>query len=382
MNENNKEKIFTFLMNDPLTVKELSLLSGLDENNVRTYVNRLRKENRIRQVGMEGRYKKFQASRANFFENVQLGIPHSDHPYENVAYESLQIAHQFYRQNISEILGGIKQEIPIYQGGRIELEFYDECWLHVIKYLKIIFQVPKNPLYNQNSIAVYSTMYTDLYFAENFSGLWLAVSFVKSVPTMDKNGEYVQGPIIDNRKVIETKKNEKPLPWSGLKFLGDFIIPLTEDSKIPNNRFFQRKFFLYQTPKQERIASLVLDILDNQYYFFEDSDIIDEYCGISPIELRGKKISLFHAIKLQTADVKNPHKILDKSTREIIEENKGLFIYLLSLSKNNEKLEDIFQNLDSLSAEEMNSIFNPEKDESINVEYDYKKNTLMISLEK
>ncbi|MHA1195775.1 MAG: ArsR family transcriptional regulator [Promethearchaeota archaeon] len=65
----NKYKILEILKSQELTVKEISKQTKFSENEVRVYINRLKKDGLIREIGKKNRYKIYTAIKT--VENTQ-----------------------------------------------------------------------------------------------------------------------------------------------------------------------------------------------------------------------------------------------------------------------------------------------------------------------
>jgi predicted ArsR family transcriptional regulator len=86
-----KERIFTLLQDKELTNKKIADKMGITVNEARVYVNRLKQENRIKNIGKRGRFKVYKAkehTKELNLERVKEGYKQFNSLFENLVSNS------------------------------------------------------------------------------------------------------------------------------------------------------------------------------------------------------------------------------------------------------------------------------------------------------
>ncbi|HMF33478.1 MAG TPA: GTP-binding protein [Candidatus Lokiarchaeia archaeon] len=128
----NSEKILVTLQEGPLTVSEIATQAGLDENNTRVYLNRLKKQHQVEEAGKRGQFKVYKIGyQANLFQQKpafkilcagNLGVGKTallqGHAHPIFGDTGLNIGVEFYRKIIQ--LGGKEIALQIWDLGDID----------------------------------------------------------------------------------------------------------------------------------------------------------------------------------------------------------------------------------------------------------------------
>ncbi|HME56646.1 MAG TPA: hypothetical protein VKM55_30880 [Candidatus Lokiarchaeia archaeon] len=96
---NAKETIFELFYKDNYTVPRIAEKLMMDENKVRVYINRLKDEGRIREVGTDGKAKLYTSVSISPVE--KLPVPEPALQAENEALKAkLRFMNQFFKDNL------------------------------------------------------------------------------------------------------------------------------------------------------------------------------------------------------------------------------------------------------------------------------------------